>query len=175
VGGHGEGSIPGRGDMRTASGVDILGPGDYLAAPRPSRTRVVRTVVWLVVALVVAQITACHHGSKDTLTDRAKGYWELKQQKRWEEAYDGYLDPAIKASLTKDAFLKKRQLALDILAFTVTDLTQNGDQATVHVKVDANIPLRLPGQEKVQIRKDTIDSEESWVRRDGVWYVHVSE
>jgi len=131
--------------------------------------------VWLVVALVVAQITACHRGSKDTLAERAKGYWELKQQKRWEEAYDGYLDPAIKTSLTKDAFLKKRQLAFDILAFTVTDLTQNGDQATVHVKVDANIPLRLPGQEKVQIRKDTIDSEESWVRHDGVWYVHVTE
>ena len=169
--------MPGSGDMRTASGVDIPPGDDYPATPRPSG-RGFRSVVGVVVALVAVWSMAgagCHHGSKDTLADRAKGYWELRQQKRWEEAYDGYLDPAVKASLTKDAFLKERALAFDILSFTVTDLTQNGDQATVHVKVDANIPLRLPGQEKVQIRKDTIDSEESWVRRDGVWYVHVTE
>ncbi len=109
------------------------------------------------------------------MADRAQHYWELKQQKRWEEAYDGYLDPTIKVSLTKDAFLKKRQLAFDILSFTITGATENGDDGTVHVKVEANSPLRLPGQEKVQIRKDTIDSQESWVHRDGVWYVHVTE
>ncbi len=161
--------------MRTASGVDNSTLRDYLAAPRPDGSRVVRAVVAVLVAVVLAQSTACHHGSGETLADRAKGYWELRQQKRWEEAYDAYLDPTIKPSLTKDAFLKKRQLAFDILGFTITGLTEDGDQATVHVKAEANIPLRLPGQEKVQIRKDTIDSEESWVRRDGVWYVHVTE
>jgi hypothetical protein len=131
--------------------------------------------VGVVVALVALLGTGCHHGSKGTLADRAKGYWELKQQKRWEEAYDAYLDPSVRTSFPKDAFLKKRALAFDILSFTVTDLTQDGDQATVHVKADANIPLRVPGQEKVQIRKDTIEAEEPWVRRDGVWYVHITE
>jgi hypothetical protein len=126
-------------------------------------------------AAVIAQISACHHGSSATLAERAKHYWELKQQKRWEEAYDGYLDPTIKTSLTKDAFLKKRQLAFDILNFTIAGTTENGNAATVHVQAEANIPLRLPGQEKVEIRKDTIESEEPWVRRDGTWYVHITE
>lgn len=158
-----------------ASGVDKVGERDYLPAPGWGRVGVASAIVWLVAAAVIAQISACQHGSSGTLTDRAQHYWELKQQKRWEEAYDGYLDPTIKVSLTRDAFLKKRQLAFDILSFTITSATENGDDGSVHVKVEANIPLRLPGQEKVQIRKDTIDSEESWVRRDAVWYVHVTE
>ncbi len=126
-------------------------------------------------AAVIAQVSACQNRATGTLQERVAQYWELRQQKRWEAVYDGYLDPTLKASLTKDAFLKKRQLAFDILSFSVSSATENENDGTVRVTAEANIPLRLPGQDKVQIRKDTITSEESWVRRDGVWYVHVTE
>jgi hypothetical protein len=127
-----------------------------------------------VAAAVGLQLVGCHGGANATLSERASKYWQLKQQKRWEEVYDGYLDPALKGTLPKDAFLKKRLLAFDVVSFTVTSAEENGDQGTVHVKMDANLPLRGIGG-KVLMRRQEITSDESWVRRDGTWYIHLSE
>jgi hypothetical protein len=128
----------------------------------------------VVAAAIVLQLAACQRGSNATLTERASQYGQLVQQKRWEEVYDGYLDPALKGTLAKDAFLKRRLLAFDTLAFTITDATENGNEGTVHVKSDANLPLRGIGG-KVQMRRQELNSEDSWVKRDGRWYIHLSE
>jgi hypothetical protein len=40
--------------------------------------------------------------------------------------------------------------------------------------MDANLPLRGIGG-KVQMRRQEMTSEESWVKRDGVWFIHLSE
>lgn len=134
--------------------------------------RVVGAGVVLVVVCIF--VTACMGRSNETLTERAGKYWQLKQQKRWEEVYDGFLDPALKSALIKDTFLKKRLLAFDILNFTITDATENGDAGTVRVTLDANVPLRGIGG-KVQIQREQMKLDESWVKRDGTWYVHLSE
>jgi hypothetical protein len=154
-------------------GVDKVNGHDYQWPPRFGRGWVIlgRSVA---VATIVLQLVACQRGANATLTERASKYWQLKQQKRWEEVYDGYLDPALKSTLAKDAFLKKRLLAFDIVNFTITDATENGDQGTVHVKMDANLPLRGIGG-KVQMRRQELTSEESWVKHDGTWYIHLSE
>ena len=129
----------------------------------------------LVGAAVVGVLAGCsRRGSNATLAERAGEYWQLKQSKRWEEVYDGYLDPALKSALSKDAFLKKRLLAFDILTFTITEATETGDEGVVRFKADANIPLRMAGG-GVQIARKEISGEDPWVRRDGVWYVRLKE
>ena len=161
--------------MLGPQGVDNANAHDYLRPPRFRRRWVTRAVGGALVAAVLGlQLVGCNRAANATLTERASQYWQLKQQKRWEEVYDGYLDPALKGTLPKDAFLKKRLLAFDVVSFTVADATENGDQGTVHVKIDANLPLRGIGG-KVQMRRQEMTSEESWVKRDGVWYIHLSE
>ena len=126
-------------------------------------------------AAVVVGLAGCkHRGANATLAERANEYWRLKQAKRWEEVYDGYLDPTLKGTLSKDAFLKKRLLAFDILSYTITEATENGDEGIVRAKADANIPLRMAGG-KIQITRKEIAGQDAWARRDGVWYVRLTE
>jgi len=127
-----------------------------------------------VVLVAIGLLAACTRGSNETLAERAEKYWQLKQQKRWEEVYDGYLDPALKGGITKDAFLKKRLLAFDIVNFKVGDAIENGDTGTVKVSMEADLPLRGIGG-KVQMRRQQMTSDESWVKRDHTWYIHLSE
>jgi hypothetical protein len=158
-----------------AQGVDTVHAYAYQWPPHSGRRRVMRAIGLVVVAAaVIVQLVACQRGSNATLKERASKYWQLKQQKRWEEVYDGYLDPALKGALDKDAFLKKRLLAFDLVDFTIADSDENGDQGTVHVKADANLPLRGIGG-KVQMRRQEITSEDTWVKRDGTWYIRLSE
>jgi hypothetical protein len=156
-------------------GVDIANAHDYQWPPSWDRSRL-RGIVGFgtVIVAVLVQLAACQWGSSATLADRAKKYWELKQQKRWEEVYDGYLDPAAKSALARDSFLKKRLLAFDILDFNITDVAENGNEGTVHVTSHANIPLRGIGG-KTQLRKQEMTGEEAWVRHDGAWYIRLSE
>ena len=146
----------------------------YLGPPRSGRRRGGRVGGAGVVLVAIGLLAACTRGSNETLSERADKYWQLKQQKRWEEVYDGYLDPALKSALTKDAFLKKRLLAFDILNFKVSDARENGENGTVHVTLEANLPLRGIGG-KVQLQREQMTSDDSWVKRDGTWYIHLSE
>ena len=160
---------------RKGRGVDIANAHDYQWPPSSGRLRL-RALAGLgmVVAAMLVQLAGCQWGSSATLADRAKRYWELKQQKRWEEVYDGYLDPALKSALARDSFLKKRVLAFDILDFNITDVTENGNEGIVHVTSHANIPLRGIGG-KVQLRKQEMTGEDAWIKRDGAWYIRLSE
>ena len=113
-------------------------------------------------------------GSATTLKDRAAKYWELKQAKGWEEVYDQYLDPTVRSQLTKQAFLKRRRLAFDILSYEISEVLETGDAATVAVTNEANFPIKAPTGE-LQLIKKRITTTDQWVRRDGVWYVELSQ
>lgn len=108
------------------------------------------------------------------LKDRAAKYWELRQSKAWEQIYDGYLDPAAKSRLTKEAFLKRRLLAYDILSYEISEIKEANDAATVAVSNEANIPLREPAG-AIRLIKKRVMTEDAWVRRDGVWYVELEK
>jgi hypothetical protein len=125
--------------------------------------------------VLAAVLAGCSKpGSTAMLAERANKYWELKQTKRWEEVYDGYLDPALKGTLSKEIFLKKRLLAFDILNYTISEARESGDRGTVRVEAEANFPVRQMGGAVQLIQKKTT-VEDDWVKRDGVWYVRLSE
>ena len=129
----------------------------------------------MLIVVSVVLLAGCTRGSEGgSLDERVQRFWELKQAKRWEEAYEHFLDPARKENLSKDAFLRRRLLAFDILSFTVQETNVNGDEATVLVSNEANIPLRGPGGKMQMIRK-SVSTEDHWFRRDGVWYVDQRE
>ena len=117
----------------------------------------------------------CQHADplKD-LKDRAIKYWQLKQSKSWAEVYDRYLDPNAKGQLSKDAFLKRRFLAFDIFSFDVANIKEDGDKATVAVTNEVNFPLKTPTGE-MQFIKKQVTTNDTWVRRDGTWYVELKE
>jgi hypothetical protein len=108
------------------------------------------------------------------LKDRVTKYWQLKQSKSWPEVYDQYVDPNVKGQLTKDAFLKRRFLAFDIFSFEVADIKQEGDKATVSVTNEVNFPLKEPSGQ-MQFIKKQVTTNDSWVRRDGAWYIELKE
>jgi hypothetical protein len=133
--------------------------------------------VWCVVALscLGGLAAGCRHGAPvASLKERVAAYWGLKQSKAWEEVYDKYLDPEAKKTVTKEAFLKRRWLAFDILSYEIGDVQENGDKATVTVNNEANIPLKTP-QGELQFFKKQVATKDEWVRRDGVWYVVLTE
>lgn len=139
--------------------------------------------VWGVTLLAVLGgfVVACSPGeATQTLSERVDRYWELKQAKRWDEVYDLFLDPQDKEKLTREAFLRRRVLAFDILSYTIpeigedgSELGEDGEEATVSVTNDAHIPVPA-GQEKLRMVRRTVVTTDTWVRREGVWYVSLS-
>lgn len=116
----------------------------------------------------------CRQQAIDSLKSRVQEYWELKQSRQWERVYEDYLDPKKKEALPREAFLKRRLLSFDILTFKIMDIQDRQDQATVVVENEVNVPLRgIRGA--VEVRKKTVNTEEEWVRRNGIWYVRLSE
>ena len=109
-----------------------------------------------------------------TLKDRASTYWGLKQSKGWAEVYDQYLDPEAKKTVTKEAFLKRRWLAFDILSYQISDVQEEGGKATVAVDNEVNFPLKSPAGD-LQFIKKQVNTKDEWVRRDGAWYVVLTE
>lgn len=128
-----------------------------------------------IVALVVLVSGGCQKADPiATLKDRASTYWGLKQSKGWEEVYDKYLDPEVKTHLTKDAFLKRRALAFDILSYQISDVQEAGDKATVMATNEVNFPLKTPQGELMFIKKQ-VTTKDEWVHRADGWYVVLGE
>src|SRR5262245_53117908 len=97
------------------------------------------------VALMAAVGGGCQKtDSAASLKDRAQAYWGLKQSKTWPDVYDQYLDPSMKSQLSKEAFLKRRFLAFDILSYEINDVQEEGDKGTVEVTNEVNFPLKTP-------------------------------
>lgn len=147
----------------------------YQWPPRLSYLRCGQRGRWIVLTTVVALAAAgCSElKSGTTLEDRATEYLELKRTKRWEEVYDRYLDPEIKGSLSREAFLKKRLLAFNVLSYSIKELREDGNEGTVSVSGEANIPVRGVRGAVRMIQKE-IAVEDRWVKRDGVWYVRLA-
>lgn len=109
-----------------------------------------------------------------SLKDRVSTYWGLKQSKGWPEVYDKYIDPEAKKTVAREAFLKRRFLSFDILSYEISDVQEQGDKATVAVDNEVNFPLKTPQGELTFIKKQ-VTTKDQWVRRDGVWYVVLTE
>ena len=138
-------------------------------------SRSFRTAMVVVVLGLSAFGPGCRKSdSAADLKERAQTYWGLKQSKGWEEVYDRYLDPNAKEKVTKAAFLKRRLLAFDILTYEISNVQETGDTATVEVTNTNNFPLKAPDGELKFIKKQ-VTTKDSWVRRDGVWYVVLTE
>lgn len=139
----------------------VMGPVGLLGA-----------AIFLSLALATAGCQRTDSGP--SLKDRVAKYWQLKQSKGWPEVYDQYLDPNVKSQLTKEAFLKRRFLAFDILSFEIADVKEEGDKAAVAVSNEVNFPLKAPSGE-MQFIKKQVTTNDTWVRRDGAWYVELKE
>ena len=140
------------------------------------RSRWGRAAALSVLAACLFAVTpGCQKGdAAASLKDRVGTYWGLKQAKNWDEVYEKYLDPEARKTVTKEAFLKRRWLAFDILSYEIGEIQENGDKATVSVANEANIPLKTP-QGELQFIKKQVNTKDEWVRRDGAWYVVLTE
>jgi hypothetical protein len=128
----------------------------------------------LALALLIGTLGCQKPDPVADLKQRAEAYWSLKQAKKWDEVYDKYVDPESKKNLTKDAFLKRRWLAFDILSYEITEAKDEGDKGTVAATNEVNFPLKTPQGELTFIKKQVV-TKDPWVRRDGVWYVVLTE
>ena len=108
--------------------------------------------------LLVTFLAGCFGppGVKD-LEVRARQYMEERQKRDWVAVYDKFLDPDLRLEIPRDAFLQRRSGAYDLLSFSV-------DSATVE-------PGESNGGSRT-IRRELVDSQ-SWVVREGQWYVRL--
>lgn len=129
----------------------------------------------LVVVAVLLGVPGCHKADPQAaLKERVSTYWGLKQAKNWPEVYDKYVDPDAKTTVSRDAFLKRRWLAYDILSYEIADVHEEGDKATVAVNNDVNFPLKTP-EGDLRLIKKQVTTKDQWVLRDGSWYVVLTE
>lgn len=128
------------------------------------------------VVLVLAVLVGCQQKaeSKASLSDRVAQYWALKQAKSWDAVYEQYLDPQAKEALKKEPFLARRRMSFDVLSFRVTEAKEEGDTAKVAVENEVNFPLKAPTGE-MQLVKKQVTTTETWVRRDGSWFIKLDE
>lgn len=127
--------------------------------------------------VMLALLASCQQQqaqSKATLSERVAQYWALKQSKGWEDVYDRFVDPKAKESVKKEAFLGRRRLAFDVLSFNVKEAKEEGDTAKVAVENEVNFPIKSPAGE-MQLIKKQVTTTETWVRRDGAWYIQLEE
>ncbi len=153
-------------------GVDNVAFRRYLVLPRSVRSGF--ALFGLLAFVISGPGIGCRQQASDSLKSRVQEYWELKQSKQWERIYEDYLDPTRKEALPREAFLKRRLLSYDILTFKILDIQDRQDRATVVVENEVNMPLRgIRGA--VEMRKQTVNTEDDWVQRNGTWYVRLSE
>lgn len=144
---------------------------------RPVPVRAVRAslVAVVLVVLTIGLLGGCQKADPQAaLKERVATYWNLKQAKTWPEVYDKFLDPEAKNGVAKEAFLKRRWLAFDILSYEISEVHEDGDKAKVAVNNEVNFPLKTPQGELTFIKKQ-VTTQDDWVRRDGTWYVVLTE
>lgn len=123
--------------------------------------------------IALASCQASPQQEKQNLQDRAQSYLELKQKRDWVAIYDGLLDPELHGKLKRDAFLKRREAAFDVLNFSVVSAEeQEGGTGKVVAKIDAMIPVLNPKGGTTMLRKEMEESQK-WVARDGRWYIRL--
>lgn len=127
-------------------------------------------------ALLGLALAGCQSGGRQetaNLQDRARNYLELKQKRDWVAIYDGLLDPELHQKLKREAFLKRREAAFDVLNFSVVSAEeQEGGTGKVVAKIDAMIPVLNPKGGTTMLRKEMEESQK-WVARDGRWYIRL--
>ena len=127
--------------------------------------------------LLVTFLAGCFGppGVKD-LEVRARQYMEERQKRDWVAVYDKFLDPDLRLEIPRDAFLQRRSGAYDLLSFSVDSATvepgESPRTARVKVRMEAVIPLMAPNGGSRTIRRELVDSQ-SWVVREGQWYVRL--
>jgi hypothetical protein len=128
--------------------------------------------------LVIGLFSGCSDpvpGVKD-LEERARQYMETRQRRDWAQIYDEFIDPAGRARLDRQEFLRSRGGGFEILGYEVvfSETEEGSDPASgqVRIKIDAMIPLLAPGGGTKTVRRDLEDSQ-SWVFREGRWFVRL--
>ncbi len=126
---------------------------------------------------VAATATGCQAAQENDaagdLQARAQQYLELKQKRDWAAIYDGFLDPELRKTLPKEAFLKRRSMAFDVLSYTLVSTKEEGETGKVVVKLDAMIPVLNPRGGTTVLRKE-VSEPQKWVVRDGRWYIQLT-
>jgi len=129
-------------------------------------------LAWAVTCTVASTLGCQSAAQTDSLETRARQYLELKQRHEWPTIYDSLLDPEVRKSVDREAFLKKRSVPFDVVGFDVVSAEAEGDRGKVVAKLEAIVPVLNPRGGTVMIRKELEDAQE-WVHRDGHWYIRL--
>lgn len=98
---------------------------------------------------------------------RATARWDLLIKHQAEKAYD-YLSPGFRQTITREKYAQqKNDVAMRWQAVRVTGHECDADTCTIHLTVDAIIPM--PGIGKPT--KASSPLEEHWIRVDHDWFV----
>jgi len=144
----------------------------YAAAGQVAGARVALAVLLGMAFVTYGCQAASEKEATESLKDRAQSYLELKKKRDWAAIYDGLLDPELHPKLKREAFLRRRDAAFDVLGFSVVSTNEEGDTGRVVAKVDAMIPVLNPQGGTTMLRKE-LEEPQQWVARNGRWYIQL--
>ena len=97
---------------------------------------------------------------------------DLRQRGNWDEIWNGLVDPTSREGLKRDEFMARRRSSFDIVDFEILTVDETGQSGRVVAKLDAVVPVLKPGGGTMRIPRE-LDDAQTWVRRDGRWYIQL--
>jgi hypothetical protein len=132
------------------------------------------SMVFLVFGLILSSCAATQMGDsglrdQERLKERVLQYWEAKQRKDLERVLT-FVDPETKP-LVKDQVLseKRSPFPSEIIGYHLEEMNIEKETAKVITIVDVKLPFKSVRQSSV-VHQKIIDT---WVKRDGIWYVNL--
>ncbi len=115
----------------------------------------------------------CSEGAKPAdLADRAERYMDLRQKGSWDAIWTGMVDPEVRETIKRAAFMERRASSFDIVDFEIVSVDEKGEEGLVVAKMDTILPVLKPGGGLMRIPRE-LDDSQKWVLREGRWYIQL--
>lgn len=106
------------------------------------------------------------------LASRAQRYMDLRQKGSWDAIWTGMIDPEARESIKHEVYLERRRSSFDIVDFEIVSVDEKGEEGQVVARLDTIVPILKPGGGVMRIPRE-VDDSQSWVLRDGRWYIQL--
>lgn len=135
-------------------------------------TLALAALLGMAITAVGCQARQEEDAAKENLEARARQYMALKQKRDWAAIYDGLLDPELRTTLKREAFLRRRKQAFDVLGYTLVSTKEEDGTGKVIAKVDAMVPVLNPRGGTTMLRRE-LEEPQQWVARNGRWFIQL--
>ena len=121
-------------------------------------------------------LTACAalqpQTAEDQVQARAQARWDALMKGDFKQGYE-YSSPSYRGVTSYEDYRAKFGSGLKWKSALVAGATCEPEQCKVKIRIEADVPLMLPGA-RGRVQQVTSYYDETWVREDGKWWIRES-